>query len=84
MSSVNKIIKKFKNSSNNITFNETQRLLKKLGYKTDSKGKTSGSKIAFLKNGSQKITLHKPHIRNTLLAHQRQTIVEVLKKEGKI
>lgn len=43
MTSVNKIINKFKNNSKNITFNEAERVLRYVGYAKDNKGKTSGS-----------------------------------------
>lgn len=84
MPNIDKIIEKFKRKSNNITFNETQRLLKHLGYKINNKGKTSGSRVLFYKNNAQNVILHKPHPRNTLLSYQLNTIIEVLKKEGKI
>lgn len=79
MSSLDKIIDKFKRNSDNITFKETQRLLEHLGYMLDNKGKTSGSRVKF-----ENLILHKPHPRNTLLTYQRKTVIEILKKEGKL
>lgn len=84
MSSIDKIIDKFKVNSDNITFKETIRLFKYMGYEIDNKGKTSGSRVAFYKSNCETIILHRPHPRNTLLAYQRKEIIEVLKKEGRI
>lgn len=82
MTNINKIISKFKSNSKNITFNETERVLKYVGYLKDNKGKTSGSRIRFFKSSSENLLLHRPHPRNTLLSYQVKEVSEILKKEG--
>lgn len=82
MTNINKIISKFKNNSKNITFSETERVLKHVGYLKDNKGKTSGSRIRFFKSNSENLLLHRPHPRNTLLSYQVKEVSEILKKEG--
>lgn len=82
MTNINKIISKFKNNSKNITFSETERVLKCVGYLKDNKGKTSGSRIRFFKSSSENLLLHRPHPRNTLLSYQVKEVSEILKKEG--
>ena len=44
-------------------------------------GKTSGSRVRFIK-GSIAIILHKPHPRKELLEYQIKQILEILEKEG--
>lgn len=75
-------IKKLKNKSSNITFDEVASLLESLGFRQKNKGKTSGSRVKFLNNDGVPIYLHKPHPRKTLLSYQVKAVVQVLKEEG--
>ena len=84
MSKYDKIIRKLKNESGNLTFDELTSLLTHLGYEPDNKGRTSGSRIRFYKSNAQAITLHKPHPRKTLLSYQIKQIVTTLKENGDV
>lgn len=74
-----KTIKKLKNKSNNITFDEVASLLEWLGYEQINKGKTSGSRVKFMKPDGTPIYLHKPHPRKSLLSYQIDMVLEALK-----
>lgn len=78
-----KLIRKLKNSPNDFTFEEMKVLLELLGFVMSNKGKTSGSRVKFMKNNIP-IILHKPHPRKELLEYQIKQIIDVLEKEGLI
>ena len=60
-----------------------QTLLSALGFELSNKGKTSGSRVQFFKDGVV-IILHKPHPRKELLSYQIKQIIETLSEEGLI
>ena len=78
-----KLIRKLKNSPKDFTFEEMKVLLELLGFVMSNKGKTSGSRVKFMKNNIP-IFLHKPHPRKELLEYQIKQIVDVLEKESLI
>ena len=63
MTKRNKLIDRFKSEPNDFTFDELVTLLGYFGYYCDNKGKTSGSRIRFRKQGYEVINLHKAHNR---------------------
>ena len=78
-----KLIKKLKNNPKDFTFEEMKALLELLGFVMSNKGRTSGSRVKFMKNNIP-IILHKPHPRKELLEYQIKQIVDVLEKEDLI
>lgn len=84
MSKYDKIIAKLNRNSGNLTFEELASLLNYLGYETNNKGKTSGSRVQFYKPGVQAIILHKPHPRKTLLSYQIKQVLMTLKANREI
>ena len=66
---------------NDFTFDEIRALLEAYGYMLSNSGKTSGSRVRFIK-GSIAIILHKPHPRKELLEYQIKQILEIMEKEG--
>jgi hypothetical protein len=78
-----KLIKRLKSKPNDFTFDEMRNALEALGFEMSNKGKTSGSRVKFLK-GSIPIFLHKPHPRKELLEYQIKQVLEVLEKEDLI
>lgn len=78
-----KLIKRLKTIQRDFTFNELQTLLELLGFEKNNKGKTSGSRIKFVK-GKVFIIMHKPHPRKELLEYQVKQIIETLSEEGLI
>ena len=82
MSKYDTIKRKLKQGSGNLTFDELVTLLQHLGYQKDNKGRTSGSRIRFYKDGGHAIIMHKPHPRKTLLGYQVKQIRLTLKEDG--
>ena len=60
-----------------------QTLLTALGFELSNKGKTSGSRVKFFKDGIC-IILHKLHPRKELLTYQIKQVIETLSEEGVI
>ena len=85
MSKYDKLIVKLLNKSSTITYQEIAYLLGKLGYKETQKGKTSGSRVAFI-NKIEKhiIRLHKPHPGNELKDYVKKEIISELKDKNLI
>jgi len=80
MSKYDEVLWKLLNRSSTITYQEIEYLLGKLGYKETQKGKTSGSKVAFI-NFEDKhiIRLHKPQPGNELKYYVKREIISELK-----
>ena len=75
-----KLIARLKSNPKVFTFEEMETLLITLGFEKSNKGKTSGSRVKFMKDDIP-IILHKPHPRKELLAYQIKQIIEILEKE---
>ena len=80
MSKKDKLIKKLKSRPKDFTFNEAETLITSLGLRRSNKGKTSGSKVAFVKDNIR-IDLHKPHPRSILKLYQIEDIINILERE---
>ena len=83
MGKLEKMIERLKSNPKDFTFEEMQTLLLALGFKLSNKGKTSGSRVKFFKDGVF-IILHKPHPRKELLSYQIKQIIDFLSEEGLI
>ncbi len=75
-----KLLLRLKSVPKDFTFDEMQRVLEFLGFELLNKGKTSGSRVRFLR-GNTAIILHKPHPRKELLEYQIKQVLEILEKE---
>ena len=85
MSKSDKLIKKLLSKSKNFKYTELKTLLSTLNYSELKKGKTSGSRVAYMNNKTKHIIrLHKPHPQNTLKQYQVHQICDELKKQGYI
>jgi len=85
MSKKEKLIKRLKSRPKDFTYNEMKTLLKSLGFDEISKGKTSGSRVAFAsKKLNGRLLLHKPHPKNILKDYQIKEAVKKLKEWGVI
>ncbi len=83
MSKHEKIIEKLNSRPKNFTYNELRQLLSGFGYIEHHKGKTSGSRVAFIhKKAGHIIRLHKPHPGNELKQYQISLIISELKTQG--
>lgn len=76
-----KLIARLKSSPKDFTFDEMESLLTALGFIRFDKGKTSGSRIKFIK-GNIGILLHKPHPQKELLEYQVKQVIKILSEEG--
>ena len=82
MSHLEKLLAKLLNPNSIITYKQIKSLLVKLGYKEFTKGKTSGSRVAYINEESKHIIrLHKPHPGNELKAYVKKAIIKELKDQ---
>ena len=81
MSQYDKLIDRLKSRPKDFTFNEAKLLLESFGYAMSSSGKTSGSRVCFIR-GKKVFRMHKPHPRSVLLAYQIKELLDELKQEG--
>lgn len=65
------------------TFTEARSLLASLEFTEYNKGKSSGSRVMFAKNGV-KILLHKPHPGNEMKQYAVRQLKEQLEKMGEL
>ncbi len=83
MTKLEKLISKLLNKKSIITYNELRKILIKLGYEEDNKGKTSGSRVAFINRQSMHIIrIHKPHPGNEIKMYAKKYIVKELKDKN--
>ena len=83
MSQKEKLIAKLRTRPKTFTFEDAETLLGFFSYKRDNKGRTSGSRVAFVSSGNKtKIVLHKPHPRKELLEYQVKQLISQLEQEG--
>jgi len=83
VSKLQKMIHRIKQRPTDYTFEEACTLLKALGFSIDNKGKSSGSRLMFEKEGVC-IYIHKPHPQKEIKRYQLKQILEVLDREGLI
>ena len=84
MSQKDKLIKKLKALPRDFTFDDAETLPKYLEYLRSNKGKTSGSRVLFYREGFPPILLHKPHPQKELKPYQVRQLLEMLEQEGLI
>ena len=84
MSQKEKLIEKLRSLPKDFTFDDAATLLKYLDYLSSNKGKTSGSRIMFFRDGHPPILLHKPHPQKELKPYQVRQLLEMLEQEGLI
>lgn len=85
MSKYEKVPAKFLDYKSVVTYKELTYLLGQLGYIEKKKGKTSGSRVAFVKLDIQHvIRLHKPHPGNELKDYAKKNVVNELRNRNLI
>lgn len=85
MSRRDKILKRLLAKPKDLTYDELAGLLKHFGYDEYKKGKTSGSRRAFVNGKSGHIIrLHRPHPKNILKMYQINDIIDELSKQNLI
>lgn len=85
MSKRDKIIQRLLTRPADFTFDEARTLLGGLNYKEDNRGRTSGSRVAFINMDTKHIIrLHKPHPSGELKKYQIDELIETLESQGVI
>jgi hypothetical protein len=80
-----KLVDRLKTRPRDFTYQELKRMLAGLGYEEDNRGKSSGSRVAFVNyRTGHLIRLHKPHPGNELKLYQIDFVLESLTKKGLI
>ncbi|MCK5102056.1 MAG: type II toxin-antitoxin system HicA family toxin [Cyclobacteriaceae bacterium] len=83
MSRIKKLIQKLLSKPKDFTYDDLLKLLSVFGYEEIKKGKTSGSRRAFVNSSTKHIIrLHKPHPGKILKMYQINNIIDELNKEG--
>lgn len=80
MSKLEKLIERLKTKPKDFTYDEAKNILNNLGFYENNKGKTSGSRVAFVNSKNVKIDLHKPHPGKILKNYQINKLLEKLKE----
>lgn len=76
-----KLIKRLRSKPTDFKYSELLTLLTHMGYRKIKKGKSSGSRVAFInEKTSHMIRLHKPHPKNILKLYQIDLIIQELEK----
>jgi len=81
MSTKDKLIERFKNQPKNFTWDELVRLFGIFGFTIENKGKTSGSRVLFEKDGEAH-TIHKPHPSNIIKGYAMKQVLDFLTEKG--
>ena len=85
MGTFEKLLERFLARPKDFTYDELRRFLKKLGYIETTKGKTSGSRVAFIdKKSKHIIRVHKPHPGNILKEYIIKQVIKSLQEQGKL
>jgi hypothetical protein len=83
MSSGEKLLERFLRHPKDFTWDELERLVGRFGYCRNNKGKTSGARVRFEKDGSDVcLDLHRPHPGNVLKPYQMSDVLDFLKRTG--
>ena len=79
MSKKEKLIARLLGKPKDFHYNEANVLLEYFGFEERNKGKTSGSRVEFVK-GNNTILLHKPHPNGELKSYQVKQLIDTLKE----
>ena len=80
MSKKEKLIARLRTNPKDFTFNEAKTLMGLCGYSISNAGKTSGSRVCFIK-GKKVFRMHKPHPRQELPSYQVKEIINEISQE---
>lgn len=83
MSRNDKLLMRLLEKPKDFNYDELKKLLSSVGCFEDSRGRTSGSRVAFVHAETGTILrLHKPHPNNELKLYQIQLVIEFLENLG--
>ena len=83
MGTLEKAKERLKTEPSGYTFQEAKSLLISLGFEEYNKGRTSGSRIIFIRN-NDKILLHKPHPQKEMKGYAIRQLKEKLEELGEL
>ena len=81
MGQKDKLIERLRSKPKDFTFDEAETLLGYLSYERSDKGRTSGSRVAFVSENHAAILLHRPHPGNELKSYQIKQLIDILEQE---
>ncbi len=85
LSKLEKAIQRLKSKPKDYTYSEAKQLLGQLGFSEYNKGKTSGSRVKFLRpTDNSIILLHKPHPGDIMSPSSTRDLHDTLKNKGDI
>ena len=85
MGTFEKLLEKFLARPKDFTYEELKKILRKLGYSESTKGKTSGSRVAFIDQETKHIIrVHKPHPGNILKEYVIKMVIKELQEKNKL
>ncbi|OEF95948.1 type II toxin-antitoxin system HicA family toxin [Desulfuribacillus alkaliarsenatis] len=83
MTKIEKLLQRLYSLPKDFTYSELKKIMKSLGFIEHTKGKTSGSRVAFHNQQHNLIIrLHKPHPGNILKRYQLVEVIKIIKKLG--
>ena len=83
MSQFDKLLERFSKLPKDFSYDELRTLLNGFGYRESNKGKTSGSRVAFVNDTTKHIIrLHKPHPGNIMKKYALEQTLDELKNQG--
>lgn len=84
MAQIDKLKERIKTIPSDFSWNELRKLLNNAGYIEIQSGKTSGSRVRFIHNDHEPISLHKPHPSPIMKKYAVRDIVKTLKNRGQL
>ncbi len=85
MGKTDKLKDKLLNIPNDLKYSELKTILESFGFFEDTKGKTSGSRVMFIRNSDKsKISGHKPHGNDSVSVGWIKNIIKYLEDKGDI
>ena len=84
MTKNDKLKERLKKRPSDFEYSEARTLIIRLGYKEENRGRTSGSRVAFINIKTKHIIrLHKPHPGSIMRMYQIDQLIEELKFRSK-
>ncbi|MDE5750875.1 MAG: type II toxin-antitoxin system HicA family toxin [Duncaniella sp.] len=77
MAKIQKLVERLLRQPKDFTYDEAKTILIHFGFEERTKGKTSGSRVEFVKDADS-ILMHKPHPTGELKTYQVKQLVEFL------
>ena len=84
LSSIKKLINRFKRIPADFKYSDLVTLMEHFGYTEDTGGKTSGSRIRFIHNDLAPVAIHKPHPGNEMKKYMIRDIIRIMKERGQL